>query len=79
MLILNLDFCDCFFLSRGTSTDYPNYLEINFEKNEEFITDMTFKLQNQFLKKLFPEVVTHKNEICANKKQILLLSLKTIF
>ena len=79
MFTLNLDFCDCFFWTPGTSTDNPNYQKIHLEKNEEFITDITVKLQNQFLKVLLPEVVTHKNDVCANNKPILLLLLKTIF
>ena len=33
-------------LVTATSTGYPDYLKIHFEKNKEFITDMSVKLQN---------------------------------
>ena len=46
MFILNLDYCDFFIWSPATSTDYPNYLKIHIEKNDELINYMPVKLQN---------------------------------
>ena len=69
MFILNLDYCDFFIWSPATSTDYPNYLKIHVEKNDELINYMPVKLQNYFFKMLLPELVTGKNDICADTKQ----------
>ena len=69
MLLLNLDYCDFFIWSPATSIDYPNYLKIYVEKNGKFINDMSVKLQNYFYKVLLPEVVTRKNDICADNEQ----------
>ena len=69
MFILNWDYCDFFIWSPGTFTDHPNYLKIHVEKNDEFKNAMFVKLQNYFFKVLLPEVVTHKNDICADNKQ----------
>ena len=46
MFILNLDYCDFFIWSPATSTDYPNYLKIHIDKNDELINYMPVKLQN---------------------------------
>ena len=69
MFVLNLDYCGSFIWSPATSADYPNYLKIHVEKNDEFISDMSVKLQNYVFKVLLPEIVTRKNDICADNKQ----------
>ena len=69
MFILKLDYCDFFIWPPATSTNYPIYLKINIEKNDEFISNMSVKLQNYFFKVLLFEVVTRKNDICSNNKQ----------
>ena len=66
MFILKLDYCDFFIWPPATSTNYPIYLKINIEKNDEFISNMSVKLQNYFFKVLLFEVVTRKNDICSN-------------
>ena len=68
MFILNLDYCGFFIWSSATSADYPNFLKIHVEQNDEFINDMSVKPQNCFFKVLLAEVVTRKNDICADNK-----------
>ena len=68
MFILNLDYCGFFIWSSATSADYPNFLKIQVEQNDEFINDMSVKPQNCFFKVLLAEVVTRKNDICADNK-----------
>ena len=46
MFVLNLDYCDFFSQSPATFTDYPKYLKICVEKNDELINDRSVKLQN---------------------------------
>ena len=65
--ILNIDYSDFFIWSPAIFTDYQNYLKIHVEKNDEFIN---VKLQNYFLKVLLPKVVTCKNDICVDNKNI---------
>ena len=68
MFILNLGYCGFFIWSSATSADYPNFLKIHVEQNDEFINDMSVKPQNCFFKVLLAEVVTRKNDICADNK-----------
>ena len=69
MFVLNLDYCCSFIWSPATSADYPNCLKIHVEKNDEFISDMSVKLQNYVFKLLLPEIVTRKNNICADNRK----------
>ena len=50
MFILNLDYCDFFIWSPATSIDYPNYLKIHVEKNDEFINACLLNCKITFLK-----------------------------
>ena len=68
MFILNLDYYGFFIWSSATSADYPNFLKIHVEQNDEFINDLSVKPQNCFFKVLLAEVVTRKNDICADNK-----------